>query len=382
MRRGGAPGGGAGSPPGSGRRSLPPASIWLLLFFVLPFYVVLSVAFGTLDPIFLTAEPRLQPARCGTSPHFAEWSRTCSRRARSNRRPCCGPSPTSGGDRGLPPDRLPRRLLHRPARAAHEGVLPDRVHRALLDQLHDAHVRLGEPAAAGRLREPRADRARHPRRATALAQRQALDRDLRPDLRLRAVHDPAAVRHPRPHRALDGRGLAGPRRGPDPDVHARDAAAVAAGHPRGLHHRRAADVRRLLHADAAGEHATDGDVRQPHRGLDRELAREHRRLARDPDAAVADPPDALLPAEHERRPGAGANDERRAPASSAPPRGVGPPRGPRTRGPRRGSCGWPRSPTSCGRSSRSRSPSASPSTRGGRRRPGRASRSTAGTRGT
>ncbi|MGH2539801.1 MAG: ABC transporter permease [Actinomycetota bacterium] len=39
-----------------------PASIWLVLFFVLPFYVVLSVAFGTLDPIFLTAKPVYNPA--------------------------------------------------------------------------------------------------------------------------------------------------------------------------------------------------------------------------------------------------------------------------------------------------------------------------------
>jgi spermidine/putrescine transport system permease protein len=39
-----------------------PATSWLLLFFVLPFYVVLSVAFGTLDPIFLTAEPVYNPA--------------------------------------------------------------------------------------------------------------------------------------------------------------------------------------------------------------------------------------------------------------------------------------------------------------------------------
>ena len=38
-----------------------PAAIWLLLFFVLPFYVVLSVAFGTLDPIFLTATPVYDP---------------------------------------------------------------------------------------------------------------------------------------------------------------------------------------------------------------------------------------------------------------------------------------------------------------------------------
>ena len=38
-----------------------PASVWLLAFFVLPFYVILSVAFGEVDPIFLTAVPRLNP---------------------------------------------------------------------------------------------------------------------------------------------------------------------------------------------------------------------------------------------------------------------------------------------------------------------------------
>jgi ABC-type spermidine/putrescine transport system permease subunit I len=40
-----------------------PATIWLLLFFVLPFYVVLSVAFGSLDPIFLTAKPVFNPVQ-------------------------------------------------------------------------------------------------------------------------------------------------------------------------------------------------------------------------------------------------------------------------------------------------------------------------------
>jgi ABC-type spermidine/putrescine transport system permease subunit I len=38
-----------------------PASVWLLAFFVLPFYVILSVAFGDVDPIFLTAVPRYNP---------------------------------------------------------------------------------------------------------------------------------------------------------------------------------------------------------------------------------------------------------------------------------------------------------------------------------
>lgn len=40
-----------------------PATIWLLLFFLLPFYVVLCVAFGTLDPIFLTAKPVFNPVQ-------------------------------------------------------------------------------------------------------------------------------------------------------------------------------------------------------------------------------------------------------------------------------------------------------------------------------
>jgi spermidine/putrescine transport system permease protein len=35
--------------------------VWLLLFFVLPFYVILSVAFGGLDQIFLTATPVYNP---------------------------------------------------------------------------------------------------------------------------------------------------------------------------------------------------------------------------------------------------------------------------------------------------------------------------------
>ncbi len=43
-----------------------PATLWILLFFVLPFYVVLSVAFGGLDPIFLTATPVYNPIRWST----------------------------------------------------------------------------------------------------------------------------------------------------------------------------------------------------------------------------------------------------------------------------------------------------------------------------
>jgi spermidine/putrescine transport system permease protein len=38
-----------------------PGNVWLLVFFVLPFYVVLSVAFGTVDPLFRLPLPVYQP---------------------------------------------------------------------------------------------------------------------------------------------------------------------------------------------------------------------------------------------------------------------------------------------------------------------------------
>jgi len=39
-----------------------PATAWLLAMFVLPFYVLLAVAFGSIDRIFLTAKPAYSPA--------------------------------------------------------------------------------------------------------------------------------------------------------------------------------------------------------------------------------------------------------------------------------------------------------------------------------
>jgi len=40
-----------------------PAAVWLLILFVVPFYVILSVAFGKLDPIFLTPTPVYDPLK-------------------------------------------------------------------------------------------------------------------------------------------------------------------------------------------------------------------------------------------------------------------------------------------------------------------------------
>ena len=37
--------------------------MWLLILFLIPFYVILSVAFGALDPIFLTPTPVFDPLK-------------------------------------------------------------------------------------------------------------------------------------------------------------------------------------------------------------------------------------------------------------------------------------------------------------------------------
>jgi hypothetical protein len=38
-----------------------PATLWLIVFFVVPFYVILAIAFGQLDQIFLTPIPVYNP---------------------------------------------------------------------------------------------------------------------------------------------------------------------------------------------------------------------------------------------------------------------------------------------------------------------------------
>ena len=48
-----------------------PGILWLIFFFLLPFYVVLSIAFGTIDPIFRSALPVYQPWYW-TGFHFSE----------------------------------------------------------------------------------------------------------------------------------------------------------------------------------------------------------------------------------------------------------------------------------------------------------------------
>jgi ABC-type spermidine/putrescine transport system permease subunit I len=55
-----------------------PATIWLLGLFVVPFYVILAIAFGRLDPIFLTPNPVYDPLRWRTGPFRTVISRIFS----------------------------------------------------------------------------------------------------------------------------------------------------------------------------------------------------------------------------------------------------------------------------------------------------------------
>jgi len=48
-------------PRGYWKRFAAPGTLWMLLFFVVPFYVIISVAFGTVDPVFRSPLPVYQP---------------------------------------------------------------------------------------------------------------------------------------------------------------------------------------------------------------------------------------------------------------------------------------------------------------------------------
>jgi spermidine/putrescine transport system permease protein len=50
-----------------------PGTLWLLLLFLLPFYVVISIAFGTVDPVFQSPLPVYQPWFWTTKYLVAEW---------------------------------------------------------------------------------------------------------------------------------------------------------------------------------------------------------------------------------------------------------------------------------------------------------------------
>ena len=187
-----------------------PGILWLGIFFILPFYVVLSVAFGTVDPLFRTPLPVYQPWWWS----FATFSDTLQKFV-------------GGGDR-IYLDPLIRTLLYVVSASAICVVVGYAVayytarqagrHRGLILVLLIspfwisylmriyAWQSLLQPDGyindlAGVLGIAPVD----------LARGQARDGGPRPRLRLHPVHDPSAVRVPRPHRPEPARGR--PRHG-------------------------------------------------------------------------------------------------------------------------------------------------------------------------
>ena len=200
-----------------------PGIVWLIVLFLVPFYAVVAVAFGTVDPILGQAVPFWNPLEwnvgwilevsSGWRPAAVLRGRRAHHRLRRHRA------------RPLAPDRLSRRLLHRPPCRSDEEPAPDPPDRSSLDQLPDADARVGEPPCPGRVREPVPHVHARARGAARLARRTGIDRDPRAGLRLHPVHDPAPLRRARPDRPEPPRGGARPRREPVQHLPARDPAA-------------------------------------------------------------------------------------------------------------------------------------------------------------
>ena len=228
-----------------------PGPVWLAVFFVLPFYVVLSRRVRHRGPDLPQPAPRvralvvelrdvlttLQKFTAGDQSTWTRLIRTLALRVR--RQP------------HLPGGRLRRRLLR--------GALRRAVGKALFLVLLVAPFWISylmRIYAWQSLLQPDGyvnDFLRlHLRQGPGrLAGGQADHGDPRARVRLHPVHDPAALRLPRPHQPEPAGGRPRPGRQPVPDVPARHAAAVEARDPRRARHRVAADVRRLLHEQPA-----------------------------------------------------------------------------------------------------------------------------------
>ena len=100
-------------------------------------------ALGTVDPIFQT------PVPAGTRSTGIRRVHVRARAALGGAHSATGSSarsPTSSSRRALLADRVPGRVLRRPARGPLQGAVPRRPDRALLHQLPDADARLDQPA--------------------------------------------------------------------------------------------------------------------------------------------------------------------------------------------------------------------------------------------
>ena len=175
-----------------------PGVLWLVLLFIVPFYAVLGVAFGTVDRVLFQPVPIWDPLNWNVG-----WIGEVLGRL------------APGGiwfDVGIRTivyvlvSLALCLLIGYPVAyftARHAGrwkgvvliliILP-------LDELHDADARLGEFPPDGRLRQRLPNGHPRPEPATGLARRERVHGHPRPRLRLHPVSDPAALRLPRPHR--------------------------------------------------------------------------------------------------------------------------------------------------------------------------------------
>ncbi len=144
-----------------------PGVLWLLLFFLAPMYVVLAIVFGQVDPIFRTPVPVVNPLQWDPTQFTYVLSRIGPGGAYG---PALIPHRDLRADRqrAVPADRLPRCLLRGQAVGTVGGHPAGCAHRAVLDQLHDANVGLGQPASGRRAGEPDCQHGRVVRRARAL----------------------------------------------------------------------------------------------------------------------------------------------------------------------------------------------------------------------
>ena len=165
------------------------------------------VAFGTVDPILQQPQPAWNPLDWDTQRRSASSSTTCSASAAIFEKVFLRTLVyVAIAVVALAPDRIPGRVLRRPVRWPLQRAAARWPARALLHQLPDADARLDQPAPGRRLGERRAPLGPRPRRAAHLARRPRVVGDPRARLRLRAVHDPAALRVPRPDRPERARG--------------------------------------------------------------------------------------------------------------------------------------------------------------------------------
>ena len=127
-----------------------PGIFWLLAFFIFPLYVVLCIVFGQIDPLFRTPIPVWNPL---------QWDPTQFTYVLTH----------IVGENGVYGPAILRTFIYVLVASSlclliafpvsyyvarlsgkRKGLLLALLDRAVLDQLHDANVRLGEPAAGRR----------------------------------------------------------------------------------------------------------------------------------------------------------------------------------------------------------------------------------------